>query len=88
MAMKWTNLNQREIELSFDSGTRILIMDRRNVAAHVVLPNKQQMYIKTSKPLDTSDHHRIMVWWGSQPQVVRLVSDDVFEQIIQRENQP
>ena len=85
--MKWQNLGEREIELTFDSGTRILIMDRRNVAAEVVLPNQQRMYVKTSHPLTAADQHRVMVWWGSQPHVIKPVSDDVFEQIIQRENQ-
>lgn len=85
--MKWQNLGDREIELAFDSGTRILIMDRRNVAAEVVLPNQQRVYLKTSHPLPPADQHRIMVWWGSQPHMIKPVSDDVFEQIIQRENQ-
>jgi hypothetical protein len=87
MAMKWQNLNEREIELSFDSGTRILIVDRRNVAAEVVLPNQQRVYLKTSYPMSPADQHRIMVWWGSQPHTIKSVSNDVFEQIIKKENQ-
>ena len=85
--MKWQNLSDREIELAFDSGTRILIMDRHTVAAEVVLPIQQRMYVKTSHPMSPADQHRIMVWWGSQPHMIKAVSDDVFEQIIRRENQ-
>jgi len=85
--MKWHNLSDREIELVFDSGTRILILDRRNVAAEVVLPNQHRIYVKTTRPLTTADQHRVQVWWGSQPHMIKPVSDDVFENIIKKENQ-
>lgn len=86
MAMKWHNLSDREVELSFDSGTRILIMDRRNVAAEIVMPKGQRVYVQTARPISQSDRHRVMTWWGSQPRTVRTVDDAVFEQIISKEN--
>lgn len=84
--MKWQNLSDREVELSFDSGTRILIMDRRNMAAEVVLPSGEHIYVETARPISQSDRHRMMTWWGSQPHIIRKISDDAFEQIIKKEN--
>ena len=86
MAMKWKNLTPNQVEITFDSGTRILAIDRKNTAAVIQLPNGTQHYILTKRNLSELDRRHTMVWFGSQPMKITHVDDSAFDQIINKEH--
>jgi len=84
--MKWKNLNERELEITFDSGTKVLAFDKKPVAAMVILPDGSEKVLQSSKITDPADKQLINVWFGSQPKTIKLVDPLTFDVLIAREH--
>lgn len=86
MAMKINTRSSREFELVFESGTRLLALDKKFVAAEVQLPNKETHYLRTNSPLSQTDIRLVDVWLGSQPKQVLQVGQREFDIVINNEH--
>ncbi len=85
--MKWKNLTPTQVEISFDSGTRVLAINKQNVAAVLILPNGVVHYLQTKLPLNALDNQYVQTWLGSHPKIIKHVNPSAFDQIISKESQ-
>ena len=86
MAMKWNHRSQRELEILFDTGSKVLHLDRQAVAAELHLPDGNRRYLRTARPLPAGDLRLIDIWFGSQPRMIQPVPDSAFDEILNKEH--
>lgn len=84
--MKWNHRSQRELEILFDTGSRVLHLDRQAVAAELCLSNGTSRYLRTARPLNATDLRLIDIWFGSQPRMIQSVPDSAFDEIVNKEH--
>ena len=87
MEMKWRNLTPNQVEVYFDSGTKVLSINKEHVAAVLILPNGAVHYLQTKLPLNPLDNQYVQTWLGSHAKIVRHVDPSAFNQIISKESQ-
>ena len=85
--MKWQNLTPAQVEISFNSGTKVLSINKQHVAAILVLPNGSVHYLQTTLPLSQLDYQHVQTWLGDHPKLVKHVEPSAFNQIISKESQ-
>ena len=83
--MKINRINQRESEVTFETGTRDYLLDRQPTAAQVVT-NFQTTAACTKRPLSEEDQRLVSIWFGSQPQVIHYITDQQLHHILDNED--
>jgi hypothetical protein len=84
--MKINQRSTREFELNFDSGTKLLAIDKKFVAAEVHIPNGDVLFLRSNKPMEPYDIKLVDIWLGAQPKLVRNVDPGMFDKIISKEH--
>jgi hypothetical protein len=80
--MKWRNVSKRELEITMDNGTQVLLVDRKPVVAKIPLAENKFRVISTRRPLDSDVKMLMNMWVGNQPTRVVLVNDSVLEELL------
>ena len=84
--MKINTRGAREFELCFESGTKLLSIDKKFVAAEVHIPNGDILFLRSNKPMDAYSIKLIDIWLGAQPKIVRNVDPSLLDKVISREH--
>lgn len=84
--MKINTRSAREFELCFESGTKLLSIDKKFVAAEVHIPNGDILFLRSNKPMNPYDIKLIDIWLGAQPKIVRNVDPSLLDKVISREH--
>ena len=84
--MKWNQRSKREVELIFESGTTVLMIDRKPAAAKIPQSATITQVITTKRQLDADSKRLIDMWLDNQPTRVIMVTDDIIENIIETES--
>ena len=83
--MKWRNVSKRELEITMDNGTQVLLVDRKPVVAKIPLAENKFRVISTRRPLDNDVKMLMNMWVGNQPTRVVLVNDSVLEELLKEQ---
>lgn len=84
--MKWNQRSKRELELIFESGTTVLMIDRKPAAAKIPQSETVTQVITTKRQLDAESKRLLDMWLGNQPTRMTMVTDDIIENIIESES--
>lgn len=84
--MKWQQISKRQLEITFESGTKVLMIDRLPTAAIVQRPNTPTQVLQTRRLLDEEAKKLINMWCGNQPSRVILVNDEDINRIVAEED--
>lgn len=83
--MKWNQLNSRELEICFDTGTRVYYLDRRPTAARVVT-NFVTTVACTRRELTESDQRLVKNWMNCEPNMIKYITDAQLDHIVNNED--
>lgn len=84
--MKWNQITKRELEILFESGTSVYMIDRRPTAAKIQLTPSTLKIVATRRELDSEAKRMLDLWLGSNPTRVVLVNDSDIDSIISHES--
>lgn len=81
--MQWRNISKNEVEITLDSGTRVLMIDRRATAA-VITGKDGAVQVLCSRRALAPEHKRMVDnFTGHQPGRVLLVNDTEIEKLLE-----
>lgn len=83
--MKWNNINRRELEIWFDTGTKVYYLDRKPTAAKVVT-NFTTTVACTRRTLSDEDKRLVMNWMDCEPNLIRYITDAQLDHIVNNED--
>jgi hypothetical protein len=84
--MKWRTISKREIDITWPTGTKVYLLDKKPTAAKVVTSHTTTVAM-TNRELSPDDQRLVSMWLESQPNAVRHISDHQLEKIIDGEGQ-
>lgn len=84
--MKWNQISKRELEILFESGTQVYMVDRKPTAAKIILNPSTTKIVASRRTLDSEAKRMLDLWLGSNPTRVILVNDSDIEAIITHES--
>lgn len=80
--MKWTKIDSRQVEILFDNGVRMLMIDQKPMAA-LVMRNNQPILIRTNQ--DSEIEHFLKSWVSHQPVISAIVAQAVLTRLLDNE---
>ena len=83
--MKWNQLTRRELEISFDTGTKVYYIDRKPTAAKVVT-NFTTTVACTKRELSEDEKRLVKNWMNCEPNVIKYITDQQLEHIVNNED--
>lgn len=83
--MKWQQISAREIEITFDTGTKVYYLDRKPTAAKVVT-NFTTTVACTKRDLSDDDRKLLNYWMNCEPNVVKYITDQQLDHIVNNED--
>ena len=83
--MKWQQLNNRELEIWFDTGTKVYYLDRKPTAVKVVT-NFTTTVACTKRTLSDDDRRLVNHWMDCEPNLIRYITDEQLDHIVNNED--
>jgi hypothetical protein len=82
--MQWRNISNQEVEITLESGTRVLMIDRRATAAVVKSSDGHIQVLCTRRALAPEHKRMVDNFTGHQPGRVLLVNDAEIEKLLEK----
>ena len=82
--MKWNKLDDRQIQIEFDNGVKLLMIDKKPLAA-LITRNNQPFIIKTHQELDDTVDRLLKTWVSHQPVTSAIVPQGVLNRLLDNE---
>jgi hypothetical protein len=82
--MKWNKIDQRQVEILFDNGVKMLMIDQKPVAA-LVMRNNQPIVIRAGHNADDTVEHLLKEWVSHQPVTSAIVAQTVLNRLLDNE---
>lgn len=82
--MKWNKIDQRQVEIFFDNGVKLLMIDQIPRAA-MVMKNNKPIIIRTNQENDLVTENLLKTWVSHQPVTSAIVAQAVLNRLLDNE---
>lgn len=83
--MQWRQLSARELEITFNTGSVMLCLDRKPCAARIITAHAETV-VCTNRDLPEQDQVSINLWLNCQPRQIKYITDAQLDHILNHED--